>query len=139
MQITGGCLCGDVRYEAKGDPAFQANCYCTDCRKLGGGHASWMAIAQSDISIAGSPEWFDSTSDRGTAVGRAFCRRCGVGLFGRNAGMAGMIFVRPSTLDDPAHFTPQMSIYASRAPHWDRPAADVPAFPEMPPMPEMAP
>jgi len=30
-------------------------------------------------------------------------------------------------------FKPMASVYASRAPSWDQPPADVPAFPEMPP------
>ncbi len=34
--FTGGCLCGQVRYEALGDPIYAGHCYCADCRKASG-------------------------------------------------------------------------------------------------------
>ena len=135
MRLSGGCLCGAVRFQGEAEPQFQINCYCTDCRKLGGGHASWMDVPAEAVSITGAPHWYESKSGSGRQVGRAFCPACGVGLFGRNEMMPGMLFVRPSALDDPQLFAPQMSVYGSRAPHWDQPAADLPVFPEMPPMP----
>ena len=41
-------------------------------------------------------------------------------------------FIRHS-VDDPEKFVSQMSVFASRAPSWDRPPAGTPAFAEMPP------
>ena len=31
--LTGGCLCGAVRYKISADPIFSGKCYCEDCRK----------------------------------------------------------------------------------------------------------
>lgn len=136
MRMSGGCLCGEVRFECEAEPQFQIRCYCTDCRKLGGAaHAGWIGpVAASALSTTREPRWFVSTADSGNEVARAFCPRCGVGVFGRNAMMSGMVFLRASALDDPEAFAPQMSVYASRAPSWDPPAGHLPAFPEMPPM-----
>jgi hypothetical protein len=47
--------------------------------------------------------------------------------------MPGVMMITASSLDDPDKFVNQMSVYASRAPSWDRPPADAPSFPEMPP------
>ena len=33
--LTGGCLCGAVRYKISGDLIFSGKCYCEDCRKSG--------------------------------------------------------------------------------------------------------
>ena len=41
--------------------------------------------------------------------------------------------MKAGTFDDVEAFKPMASIYESRAPSWDKPRADLPAFPEMPP------
>lgn len=46
--------------------------------------------------------------------------------------MPGMAFLRASSLDNPDDVTPQMVVYASRAPAWDKRDPDLPAFQEMP-------
>lgn len=34
--LTGGCLCGAVRYQVEGEPLYAGFCYCVDCRKASG-------------------------------------------------------------------------------------------------------
>ena len=34
--MDGGCLCGDVRYSATGEPKVISTCHCTDCQKQSG-------------------------------------------------------------------------------------------------------
>ena len=35
-KVTGGCMCGAIRYEATGKPIIVAYCHCTDCRGITG-------------------------------------------------------------------------------------------------------
>jgi len=35
-EMTGGCLCGQVRYSANADPAFIGVCHCKNCQKQTG-------------------------------------------------------------------------------------------------------
>ena len=45
MTMTGGCLCGSLRYEAEGEPSAIGKCYCTDCQKESGtGHMTFVAF-----------------------------------------------------------------------------------------------
>jgi hypothetical protein len=37
--LTGGCLCGAVRYQAEGEPLYAGFCYCEDCRRASGAGA----------------------------------------------------------------------------------------------------
>ena len=43
--ITGGCLCGSVRYEARGAPLTVAYCHCLSCRRhTGAPLVVWVAF-----------------------------------------------------------------------------------------------
>jgi hypothetical protein len=129
MRIIGGCLCGSVRFEGNANPQFQVKCYCTDCRKTSGaGFAAMMGFPEDAISFRGEAREFCSRADSGRDAIRAFCPTCGSGVYARNSGMPGMIFVRASALDDPNLFSPQMVVWAARAPAWDAVAGGIPAF-----------
>lgn len=133
MRITGRCLCGSVSYQGEAEPRIQGKCYCTDCRKVSAaGHAAMMGFASDDIRVQGETSEYRSKADSGSDVFRAFCPKCGSGVYARNSAMPGMIFVRASTLDDPNLFEPQMVVYASRAPDWDPVSPGLPTFAERP-------
>jgi hypothetical protein len=134
MIVSGQCLCGDVRYHGEAEPRFQVRCYCIDCRKVSaGGHAAMMGFAANAVRITGETREYQSRADSGSVVARGFCTRCGSGIYSRNEAMSELIFIRASTLDDPNLFTPQLTVYASRALAWDPVPEGVPAFAEGPP------
>ena len=35
-RVSGGCLCGAIRFEAAANPAFQLLCHCRDCQTVSG-------------------------------------------------------------------------------------------------------
>lgn len=43
LPITGGCLCGAVRFEATEPPSWVAHCHCRMCQK-GYGHPSGIFV-----------------------------------------------------------------------------------------------
>lgn len=130
-KITGGCLCGAVRYELNAPALFGGFCYCIDCRKTSGSHTAAMAVPEAALAVTGETRAYAVRGDNGD-VNRVFCPTCGTGLFSKGS-RPGVVMLKAGTLDDPEHFKPMASVYASRAPSWDRPRADLPAFPELPP------
>jgi hypothetical protein len=132
--MTGGCLCGAVRYKVSGDQIFSGRCYCDDCRKTSGaGHNAVFAVPEQAVSITGKLTDFTKPGGSGQPITRRFCPVCGSRIASVATVMPGMLLITASTLDDPEKFVSQMSVFASRAPSWDRPPAGTPSFPEMPP------
>ena len=131
--MKGGCLCGAVVYEARGEPAITGHCYCVDCRKTSGtGHCTHVAMRADSMRLTGAMSSYRRPADSGNIIERYFCPTCGSPIYSTNAGMPGLVFLRASSLDDPDQVTPQMSVFVSRAPKWDVMDAGLPSFAELP-------
>lgn len=132
--ITGGCLCGQVRFRIVGEPMMSGRCCCLSCQKLsGGGNTENLAFAESAFTVAGKTAGYVWTADSGGQVTTSFCPTCGSPLFGKSTTMPGMMMVRAGALDDPALYTPQMMVYAKRRHSWVQHDSRLPAFETMPP------
>ena len=104
----GGCRCGAVRYEVRGEPQKVGLCHCTDCRKETGSdflhYADWPRSA---ITVTG---------DYRTYSGRSFCGLCGTRLFHLGDDHAEICV---GSLDEaPAGLTPTREGWIKRREHW---------------------
>jgi len=117
--ITGGCLCGAVRYRAAGEPIVVRTCWCRLCQKLGAGSATVnVGFSSADVSIEGVLTDYVSTADSGTVLRRGFCPVCGTPVTSQAETRRHQIFLRAGTLDDPEIGKPQATIWTSAAPSW---------------------
>lgn len=131
--LTGGCLCGDIRYEATAEQPMAAHCYCGDCRRVSGtGHSTHVIVPEAGFSLSGAVATYERPADSGNVVSRRFCSTCGSPIYSTNSGMPGMLFLRASSLDDPNAITPQVQVFTSRAPKWEYIDPALPAFAGMP-------
>lgn len=129
LPITGGCLCGTVRYEISVKPTSSFNCHCRTCQKaLGAPYLAAMLVPSSALIITGNYKEYASIAASGHAVYRAFCPECGTSLFGRNSAFTELRPVSASTLDDPSIFRPQKDIWVDDAQPWDYMNPDLPKF-----------
>jgi hypothetical protein len=79
--ITGGCLCGRVRYSLTGEPAFSGLCHCRNCQRFTGSSFEAVVAYPSDaVSIQGELKTYQDTGDSGKPVYRNFCPNCGSGI-----------------------------------------------------------
>jgi len=69
----GGCVCGAVRFELRGEPTVVGVCHCLECRKATGG----VAMPYADWPI----DSFTMSGETRQFVGRSFCPTCGSRLF----------------------------------------------------------
>jgi len=107
QRFTGGCLCGDVRFEASGQPNRVGLCHCLDCRKHHGAlfYAAAMFPAAA-VSIQGETHAY---------AGRCFCPRCGGSVFARSDDE---IEVNLGALDAPDQLTPTYECWTVRREAW---------------------
>ena len=67
--VTGGCLCGQVRYAARGAPAFALNCHCRVCQKItGSGYTPVAAFAEAAVTVRGLVKYHERLGDSGRRV-----------------------------------------------------------------------
>lgn len=93
--MTGGCLCGAVRYRVHGPLRPVIACHCQQCRKTSGHHVAATSAPRDAVAIEGEVRWYRSSD----TARRGFCPVCGSNLFwdgkGRN------LSILAGTLDGP--------------------------------------
>ena len=105
--VTGGCLCGQVRLSARGRPYRTGLCHCLDCRKHHGALFNASAIFPAEaVTIEGETSAYR---------GRHFCPRCGSSVF---AVSGDEVEVALGALDAPDHFTPTYELWTVRREAW---------------------
>ncbi len=106
-EFTGGCLCGSVRFVAKGRPYRVGLCHCLDCRKHHGAlfHASAI-FPKEAVTIEGEVRGYQ---------GRFFCPRCGSSVFSRTDDE---IEIHLGALDAPDQLKPTYELWTIRRESW---------------------
>ena len=131
--IEGGCHCGAIRYQVKGDAITHALCHCSDCRRHSGAPmVGWTMYPIAQVSlIRGTPKVYQS-SENGR---RHFCPDCGTGLFYFNDKfLPGIIDVQSATYDDPTAVPPRVQIQTAERIPWMTSIHELPQFESFPPM-----
>src|ERR1700674_3372951 len=102
-KMTGGCLCGGVRYEYDGEIGPANYCHCADCRRCTGSAFNiGVRVAATGFRIVkGSPKSFTKAGDSGNELTRHFCLECGSPLYRSSPGHPEHHYVKAGTLDDP--------------------------------------
>jgi len=137
MTITGGCLCGAVRYRIEAEPLVVRTCWCTDCQKFGAGSATVNAVFPAEaVHLEGSLRDYASTAASGNLMHRGFCPSCGTPVTTGSEARPHLMGIRAGTLDDPESAKPQVTIWTSSAPSWAVIDPDIPQEAKQPALPE---
>jgi len=132
-QITGGCLCGKVRYSADGEPAFVGVCHCRNCQKeTGSAFCTVVGIPQTALSMQGDLTTFNDKGDSGKTLFRRFCPICGSTVMEQAEAMPDLVMLTVGTLDDPSWVRPTMEIYCDSAQPWVQLGGEMRRFAKMP-------
>jgi hypothetical protein len=125
MAITGGCLCGRVRYTVDGEASLSAVCHCRSCQRYTGSVFEPLMVFPADtVKVHGDLKTYDDAGDSGRYVHRQFCPNCGSSLMADVDAMPGVKIVLAGSLDEPAVFKPSMEIFCASAQPWMTEAQD---------------
>ena len=124
--MTGGCLCGAIRYEVEGEPWQVAHCHCSMCRRhSGAAYLTYVAYRTNQVHFVGSPTGYRSSA---SSV-RTHCRECGSPLTFVFDPQPDMIWITVGSLDDPGAVRPTEHWYTDDKVGWVALHDDLPKFP----------
>lgn len=128
--IAGGCLCGAVRYTAKGKPDHMGHCHCTMCRKsTGAAFGTFAGFPSADVGFTkGKPKYFRSSK----WAARGFCAKCGSTLVYKLVKDDSKIWLSVGSMDDVDSVKPEMHIFTAEMAPWLKLADGLPRHKGMP-------
>ncbi len=85
LPLTGGCLCGAVRFELAVAPAVAGYCHCTRCQRRTGTAASAQAMIDgAALSFVAGAELVAGWAPPDGGMEKCFCASCGAHLGSRD-------------------------------------------------------
>jgi hypothetical protein len=119
LPLTGGCLCGGVRYEVTAPPLSAGYCHCTRCQRRTGTAASAQArLAPGSLRIL---EGADLVREYAPSDGfiKCFCSNCGGALWSKDPDAGEVMSVRLGTLDPGHDIRPEFRTFVAYAAAWE--------------------
>ena len=130
VTVTGGCLCGAVRYEYSGEVGAAGYCHCEDCRRTSGSaFGVSVRVAASGFRFTkGEPRSFTKAGESGRLVTRCFCGDCGSPLCTLPPLHPDVVFIKAGSLDDPKVVVPNRQAWTRSRVSWAEISSDIPAY-----------
>lgn len=112
-RLSGGCLCGAVRFQVSGPPYRVGVCHCLDCRKAHGAVFRTFAIyPAAAVQLTGETARY-AHEDKAR---RHFCPRCGGPVLSEDGGDEVEVFV--GAFDEPDRVWPTYELWLGRREAW---------------------
>lgn len=129
-KISGGCLCGAVRYNSDAEPSGTIICHCTHCQKISGSAFSVnIIVPAASVAWEGqSPASYADKGESGKPILRKFCSRCGSSLAAEAEALPGVLIIKAGTLDERSWLKPNAHLWTSSAQPWMRIEPDATIF-----------
>ena len=128
MNIEGGCLCGNIRYQIDAEPVDAGFCHCRLCQRSSGAPTlAWLTLPIAGFRYTGDEAAVFHSSDR---YQREFCPTCGTQLVFRASTDPTTIDVTLCSLDDSSVIGPQYHIWTQSKVSWLHIGDDLPQYPD---------
>jgi hypothetical protein len=134
LPLTGGCLCGGVRFEVTHPLVSASYCHCKRCQRRTGTSASVSGrIAPGSLRVVAGEELVRSYEPV-DGFAKDFCSGCGSGLWSRDPSDPDVISVRLGAFDSDPGIRPSFRQFVAYAAVWAPiPDDGLPRYPERSP------
>lgn len=131
LPITGGCLCGGVRWEITAPLEFASYCHCTRCQRRTGSAASASArIVPGSMRVISGQDLIKAYRPP-DGFAKVFCSNCGGALWSQSPRDPEILSLRLGTFDGDPGIRPSYRQYVAYAAPWEPiPEDGLPRFPE---------
>ena len=131
LPLTGGCLCGGVRFEITEALVSAGYCHCTRCqRRTGTAAAASARIAPGSLRILSGEELIRAYEPP-DGFSKHFCSACGGALWSQSPDDPEVKSVRLGAFDGDPGIRPQYHAYVDYAAMWEPiPDDGLPRFPD---------
>ncbi len=119
IELTGGCLCGDIRYTTIAMPFAADYCHCKMCQRSTGSIAGiWMDFLAEQVVWQSRQQLQEFASSE--FARRGFCSRCGSTLSYRDERHSNYLSLAVASLDDADKVQPTYHIFTDSQLAWLR-------------------
>ncbi len=126
MEMTGGCLCGTVRFRLASEPYDAGWCHCRTCQLNSGAPAmAFATVPEGDFAWTKGAEEVRSVPSSSFGH-REFCGECGTPFLMKVAHQPETVDFSVATLDDPDKIAPGFHIFWGSRICWFDPGDKLP-------------
>lgn len=113
--LSGGCLCGAVRYGLAERPMGVVNCHCGQCCRFHGHTGAYVTVPHDTVFFDADSTlvWYRSSAE----AQRGFCSRCGSSLFWKGDGNP-LVDIAAGGLDQPTGLKTLRHTYVASKPDY---------------------
>ncbi len=132
--LTGGCLCGAVRYRCRGEPDSQGLCQCERCQKQSGS-SFLIAVVYAEFAVEinyAALQTYTAYDDGGAALNRHFCGVCGSAVMITLDRYPEIRSMMGGTVDDKSRLNPTFCLWCSSGQPWLELPTAIEQFPDYP-------
>ena len=99
MKHSGGCHCGQVKFETDLNPMLSMQCNCSSCRRLTGSVNMGMYYQEDEVQFSGDQVYYEYEGGSGGSMKMVFCPKCYVRVSARPEILEGVVGMPLGTFD----------------------------------------
>jgi hypothetical protein len=120
LPLTGGCLCGGVRYEVTAPLVAAGYCHCTRCqRRTGTAAAASARVAPGSFRVVSGTDLVRAYDPGDGGFPKSFCAVCGGALYSSHPEDPTILSVRMGTFDGDPGIRPGYHQHVDAAAVWE--------------------